>query len=115
MNDDYDFLSFGNSPEDMYQQQQSVAIQPQTQGLLGSLSGLSGLGQTTNDQLAAQIMQAGQAGLQDAMQGASRVAAQKNSLAQQTSAQAEQAAAQQRAQEQQQGQLLGMALKMLFF
>lgn len=107
MGDDYEFLNFGNSPEDVYQRQQGVQM-PQTYG-----QGL--LGQTNADQLAAQMMQNGQAGLSAAMQGANEVAAKKSGLAQQTNAQAEQAAAQQRAQEQQQGQLLGMALKMLFF
>lgn len=102
MGDDYEFLNFGNSPEDEYLRQmqtQGAQVQNPTQGLLGSL------GSPDASQAAGQMAQQGQAAFQQAMAAKNNLAAQRDAAMQSTQAQAQQAQAQ---EEQKKQQLLGL-------
>lgn len=102
MGENYEFLNFGNSPEDEYLrqiQQSAPQVQNTTQGLLGSL------GQTDASQAAGQMAQQGQAAFQQAMAAKNNLAAQRDAAMQSTQAQAQQAQAQ---EEQKKQQLLGL-------
>lgn len=105
MGENYEFLNFGNSPEDEYlrQMRQAPQVQNTTQGLLGSL------GQTGASQVAAQMGQQGMATFQQAMQAKNNLAAQRDAAIQSTQAQAEQAAAQEQQKKQQILGLISMA------
>ena len=106
MGDDYEFLNFGNSPEDEYlrqMQQSAPQVQNTTQGLLGSL------GQTDASQAAAQMGQQGMATFQQAMQAKNNLAAQRDAAMQSTQAQAQQAQAQEEQKKQQLLSLVSMA------
>ena len=99
MGENYEFLNFGNSPEDEYLRQmqaQAPQVQNTTQGLLGSL------GQTDASQAAAQMGQQG-------MQAKNNLAAQRDAAMQGTQAQAEQAQAQEQQKKQQILGLISMA------
>ena len=87
MGENYEFLNFGNSPEDEYLRQmqtQGAQVQNPTQGLLGSL------GQTDASQAAGQMAQQGQAAFQQAMAAKNNLAAQRDAAMQSTQAQAQQ-------------------------
>lgn len=106
MGENYEFLNFGNSPEDEYlrqMQQSAPQVQNTTQGLLGSL------GQTDASQAAAQMGQQGMATFQQAMQAKNNLAAQRDAAMQSTQAQAEQAQAQEQQKKQQILGLISMA------
>lgn len=102
MGENYEFLNFGNSPEDEYLRQmqtQGAQVQNPTQGLLGSL------GQTDASQAAGQMAQQGQAAFQQAMAAKNNLAAQRDAAMQSTQAQAQQQQAQ---EEQKKQQMLGL-------
>jgi len=106
MGENYEFLNFGNSPEDEYLRQmqtQGVQVQNPTQGLLGSL------GQTDASQASQQMLQNGQAAFQQAMAAKNNLAAQRDAAMQSTQAQAQQAQAQEEQKKQQLLSLVSMA------